>query len=97
MYVAASGTVLNADILRSADKPVSFEAVHNLRKTSDVDLRDGFPNGFLDSEIVVTTKPVQLHLAEGTQETVRFLAEEVMNSSSPVGRHFTLESEYSLD
>lgn len=92
VYIDASGSVLNNSIIDSLDKPYGTSPLINQCTTADVDLRDGFPVDFLTAKIVVTTDPVQLHLAEGTQEVVRYLSEQVMDPSSPIGRHFTEES-----
>lgn len=98
VYVCASGVILNANILQSLDLPYSNDAIHNLNAPREVDLRDGFPSNFLQSDYIIVTKPVQLHLAKGTQEVVRFLCEEVQNQSSPVGRHFVkLDRSFKLD
>lgn len=88
VYVLASGDTLNAGIMDAMDKPEREHAVHRLCPTNDVDLRDGFPQAFLTAGFIVVTTPVDLHLAPGSQEVVRFLAEEVQNPKSPVGRHF---------
>lgn len=98
VYTLASGSILNNSILYCMDMPDRAPAVQNLLSTADVDLRDGFPLDFLRADIVVTTDPVDLHLQEGTQEVVRYLAEQIMDSISPVGRHFEqLDQTYTLD
>ena len=98
VYICASGSVLNASIMESLDKPYNSGALHNMYWTADVDLRDGFNTDFLNADYVVVTDPVQLHLAEGTQEVVRFLCEEIQNPESPVGRHFNkMNQSYLLD
>lgn len=98
IYTLASGTTLNNSILYCMDMPDRAPAVQNLLSTADVDLRDGFPLDFLRADIVVTTDPVELHLQEGTQEVVRYLAEQIMDPTSPVGRHFEqLDQTYTLD
>ena len=98
VYVCASGPSLNFSILESLDKPDADCAVRNLMVSSDVDLRDGFPTQFFLADLVVVTDPVDLHLAEGTQEVVRYLAAQVMDAGSSLGRHFTRVSEgFALD
>jgi hypothetical protein len=98
VYICASGGVLNCSIMDALDKPYGDSALHNMYWTADVDLRDGFPADFLRSDYVIVTNPVQLHLADGTQEVVRFLCEEVQNRNSPVGRHFVkLDRSFKLD
>lgn len=96
VYVAASGFVLNHDILRKVHLPETRNAVNNLYLTNDVDLRDGFPDSFLAAEYVVTTDPVQLHLASG-QEVVRYPAEMIQDESSYIGQHFIEISQFELD
>lgn len=92
IYIDASGPILNNSIIDSLDKPYKSNPLHNICKTADVDLRDGFPIDFLSAGIVVTTTPVQLHLPKGTQEVVRFISQEISNHDSPIGRHFTKNS-----
>ncbi len=93
IYLLASGSVLNSSVLDCLDKPYGTKPVHRLFGTNDVDLRDGFPKNFLKAEIVVVTDPVELHLAPGSQEVVRYLAECVQNPSSPIGRHFQKDAQ----
>ena len=97
VYVAASGTTLNCDIVRSVYKPYTLNAVPTLLASSDIDLRDGFPISFLDADIIVTTDPIELHAAEGTQEVVRFLSQEVMNHDSIIGKCFEYSNSFMLD
>lgn len=96
IYIAASGTVLNHDILRRLHAPESMNAVPNMLVTSDVDLRDGFQPAFLDAEYVVATAPIQLHLASG-QEVVRYPAELIQDETSYMGRHFQEVRRFELD
>lgn len=97
VYVVASGSVLNTDILRALDRPYIYSAVENLCFSSDIDLRDGFPSDFLVSDIIVTTDPIELHTAPNTQEVVSFLAQEVSNPNSPIGRHYQATRSFELD
>lgn len=98
VYILASGGNLNNSILYNMDLPEQAPAVKNLLFTADVDLRDGFPVDFLRADIVVTTDPIELHLREGTQEAVRYLAEQITDSTSAVGRHFEkIDQTYTLD
>lgn len=98
VYVCASGRILNDSLMQRLNCPYSNNALHNRYRTSDVDLRDGFNVGFLKSEYIIGTDPVQLHLKEGSQEVVRFLNEEVKNESSPIGKHFKkIDTSFKLD
>lgn len=98
VYIAASGGILNSSLMGALDKPFHDNAVHNMYRTHDVDLRDGFPAEFLKAKYIVVSDPIQLHLAPGSQEVVRFLAQEVMKQNSPIGRHFDkLDEVFHLD
>ena len=98
VYVLASSGIVNTDILDSVNFPKEAHSLKNFMRDGSVDLRDGFPIGFLNSDIIVCAEPVQLHLREGSQEIVRYLAQEVMDSSSLIGRHFTrMERTFALD
>lgn len=96
IYVAASGSILNCDILRKANMPDTDNAVPHMYATCDVDLRDGFPTDFLNAKYVVATDPVQTHLATG-QEVVSYLAEGVQDETSYIGCHFRFMEQYELD
>ena len=98
VYVCASGSVLNWSIMDSLNQPYSSGALHNMCLVSNVDSRDGFSANFLSAKYIIVTDPVQTHLAEGTQETVRFPNQEVQDKHSPIGRHFVkLEKTFTLD
>ena len=96
IYIAASGTTLNCDILRKLRMPYSDNAIPNMFNTCDVDLRDGFPTDFLRAKYIVTTDPIQLHLKTG-QEVVRYLATNVQNRNSYIGCHFEEIDAVNLD
>lgn len=96
IYVAASGPVLNCDILRKLYAPDTMNGVPNMYNTSDVDLRDGFPAVLLEADYVVATQPVQLHLNSG-QEVVSYPAELIQDGSSYMGRHFEEIQRFELD
>jgi len=97
VYILASSYVLNSSMMRNLERPRAANAVNNLLGTHDIDLRDGFPAEFFNADIVVCTEPAQTHTAEGTQEVVRWLDDEVMDSSSPLGRHYRKCRTFSLD
>ena len=98
IYVLASGGNLNSDILKSLNKPYQNNAISGLLATHDVDLRDGFPSEFLTASTVVTTSPIELHLAAGTQEVVRYLAEQIQDPNSYIGDNFKKDpTEFIID
>ena len=98
VYVAASGSQLNASILDSLYKPMQTAPMNKLGWTADVDLRDGFPRDYLQADLVVVTDPVQTHLRPGSQEVVRYLVEQTISQDSYLGRHFArVPVEFTLD
>ena len=96
VYVLASGRILNADILRKIYLPNYNNALHNLYQTCDVDLRDGFPVEFFNAKYVITTLPVDLHLVSG-QEVVKYLAENINNKNTYLGKHYQQIDKIQLD
>ena len=96
IYVLASGSILNCDILRKVNMPASFNAIPSMENTCDIDLRDGFPTAVLNTDYIVTTTPVQTHLQTG-QEVISYLADHLQDSTSYIGRHFSKIYEIELD
>lgn len=96
VYILSSSIVLDSDLLDALDKPREEKPVRNLMRTMDIDLRDGFPIEFPRAEIVVVATPIQTHLAEGSQEVIRYLGELVLDSNSQIGRHFRFIREIEL-
>lgn len=88
VYIIASGNTLNSSILRNLYAPKSFNAIPNMLRTHDVDLRDGFPTHFLQAKYVVTTSPIQEHMGKGQQIVIRYLAENLQNKESYIGKHY---------
>lgn len=97
LYTLASSGILNYNILSMSQLPEKTNAVPQMYPTHDVDLRDGFPEGFLNANYVIVANPIQAHLPEGTQEVVRYLASQVMDSGTTIGKYYQLEKEYYLD
>lgn len=98
IYVLASSDILNDDIIRRLDLPNKLYSLPTLLPSSHVDLRDGFPTSFLKADIIITTNPIQTHLTQGSQEIIRYLAEEIQKPESSIGQHFSKENiEYTLD
>ncbi len=95
IYVAASGGTLSSDLLRKLSMPETDNAIPNMLNTNDIDLRDGFPAHFLKAKFVLTSDPVETHLPTG-QEVVTYLANNVQDSNSYMGRHFELITQFKL-
>ena len=81
--IVSDGT-LNFSLMDSLRKPYEQSPVHNLYRFMGADLRDGFPIGVLNADILVITDPIQ-----GNQEVITFPSKQLMSADSVIGRHFT--------
>ena len=72
IYCLASSAVLNSNILYayppSLHRP--FQSALLVRNTSDIDKRDGFPNGLVTADLVVVCDPPQVHQGIENQRVV---------------------------
>lgn len=96
VYCIASSDTLNFEVLRHYDLPEKLESIPGLLGTYDVDLRDGFPQSFLNADYLVVTDPSQYHLLKDGQRTVVLLNEEILNGG-PLAEHFRQIKSYELD
>ena len=96
VYLLASGAILNSALLANLKLPYSTKAVNNLYRTHNVDLKDGFPSNFIKAKYIVTTDPIQLHLAKG-QHVVSYLAKNINDKTSYIGCHYKQLCEFELD
>ncbi len=89
VYTIASSVVFNDDILRNAC--LSFRKSSGIcgkfLSASHIDKRDGFPQQFLTSELVVVAKPIQYHLRPDDQKVVGILAELILNQKG-IGKSY---------
>ncbi|MBT2290229.1 hypothetical protein J7E73_13980 [Paenibacillus albidus] len=95
IYVVASSTILNDDIIRKLYLPDTLNYILNLDASSNVDLRDGFPSAFLTADIVVVADPIQYHLTPKDQQVVGILAEEILNKGI-IGKNFSFVKDYTI-
>ncbi len=92
IYMPSTGS-LSYSTLESLRKPYHPLPVRNIIKTFMSDLTEGFPVGFLGANFIVTTDSER-----SSQLVVKFLSDEVMDSASPIGRHFEkLDRTFTLD
>ena len=89
IYLCSASGGLDYSIMESLRKPYEALPVRNLMKTCMYDLTDGFPVGFLDADFVVT-----IDSETSNQHVIKFLSDEVMNTDSPIGRHFQKMDKY---
>lgn len=87
IYILASSGLYNITTLATFDKTGNYKVLTNLIGIADVDLRDGFPTGFFDADLVIVAEPIQTHLRPQDQSVVVKLAEGMLNPS-PISRHF---------
>ena len=93
VFFAASSERINASLPLSVAAPERL-SVPFACLSSDVDLRDGFNVGFLDSEWVVTANPVQTALEPSFTQVSVILNELVQEPDSYLGRHFALDRDF---
>lgn len=100
LYVLASSSTLNDDILREACyETEEFRApiCERIMLTAHVDERDGFPENLHKAKYIVTTEPVQYHLRQSSQRVIGLPSEELLNSTGfgqdfdRLGKDFMLE------
>ena len=96
-YTLASSGILNYNVISMSALPDSLNAVPAMSGTHDVDLRDGFPGAFLTADYLVVADPVQTHLPVDTQKIITYLAEQVLDDESIVGKYYEYITQYSLD
>ena len=99
VYVLASGYILNDDILikgcKTAKEQYSF--CDSLATSAHVDKRDGLPLNIFQSKYIITTDPVQIHLAEKDQQVITILRTLLINHDG-FGHNFKkLDVEFKLE
>ena len=87
VYFAAASLNLNASLPRSVCLP-ECTAAPFVSLGADVDSRDGFNTQFFNADFVVASSPVSLHMSEQNEQVVSFLNGQVMDSQSPIGKHY---------
>lgn len=96
IYPLADSALYNCHTLKKIYIPDDHDALPNLFYNNEIDLRDGFAPEFFDSDIVLVTEPLQLHLRAEDQTVVVALA-EFMTTSSPISEHFKKVKEYTFN
>ena len=97
VYVLASSTIFNSDVMRKVNAP-DLSLGYDLLMTNDVDLRDGFPIDFLDASIVVVGDPIQTHMSSpDSQRVITLLAEEFLSERSIIASNYIEDSSFNLD
>lgn len=84
IFAAVADFRLNYSYLQMARAPSTFAALRHL-SSADIDLRDGFNTAFFDARYCVVLVPV---VPQKGQEINNYLATNVLDSSSFIGRHY---------
>lgn len=95
-YVISSSLILNDDILQLLYLPDELDGAPFFSASAQVDLIDGFPTAFLNSDVVVVADPVQYHLRSSDQQVVGILANEFLEDGK-IGQHFEYVKEYEIE
>jgi hypothetical protein len=99
IYCLASSGLLNNSTLYaySASLKKPFRSAALLAPVTDVDKRDGFPQELPTADIVVTTDPPQIHLAEADQQVILVPARQLAGGGGIGAAFERLEGVYTLD
>ena len=96
VYCTASSGVMNDDILKNYKLPTVRNAFPQLYTTCNTDLADGFPIGFLLSDIVIATDPAQIHANEDGQRIVWVLNDLMISDNSIFSDNFEAIDTYTI-
>jgi hypothetical protein len=89
ILVLASSFELNPSIIRS----LSPELAPRILDAGDVDLRDGFSvDKAAQADFIITTERPSLHLPWEHQQVIVIPSREVLDSSNPLGKHYSVNS-----
>lgn len=87
VYFAAASIDLNGTMPYGACLPQCASTAFSTA-SADVDSRDGFNTSFFDSEYVVTSNPVSLHVPAEREQVVVNLNSLVQDSGGYIGMHY---------
>lgn len=93
IYVLASSSVLNDDIIKNTKLP-DLHAFPNVFVSQHVDKRDRFPGELFLANYVVVTDPALVHLREGDQHLISYLNNQILNGA--LHRHYETVHDYAL-
>lgn len=100
VYICAGSGNLNESLLLNVNQPESFLAISRFLNASAVDLRDGFKTSFFDAGIIVVEEPTpdleSNHYQKSIYGVIWYLSEQLRDDTSPLGRHYRLLKQYTL-
>lgn len=98
-YICASSHNINYHLLSLAYAPDSLAAVERSLPVANIDLSDGFSTNFFDAGVIVLEKysdDSAEFQTRGNEGVRGFLTEQVMDSETPIGKHYQLLKEFPL-
>lgn len=96
VYLLSCCDALNTDTLRYLDYPYKENAVENQYTTHDIDLRDGFPEAFFDSNVIISIDPLRLDHGAENQRVIGALAQHFIDGTG-FARHYERLESFQLD
>lgn len=102
-YICASSQNVNYHMLNLENAPTSQDSLQRDLAIASSDLRDGFSTNFFDAGIIVIEKNeddeeiYRNYQAKGGVGVTKFLTEELLDRTGPVGKHYELIGEYELN
>ena len=97
IYVLASSTTFNEDILRNADRTRGKKLGNRILFTHHVDKRDGFPLHFFKAKYVLVAQPIQYHLRPEDQKVIGFFAAQILSQKGFGSFYEKLPYKFTLD
>jgi hypothetical protein len=99
VYVLSSSLLLNSDVLYFAE--LSIEGTpkigEHIFRSSDVDLKDGFPSKLFKAKYVVIADPIQYDLGERKQRVIGIPAEAILKKQDMGKSYRKLPYEFTLE
>ena len=99
IYVLASSTILNDDILRKGCYQFKYDPklCRKFLRTSHVDKKDGFPTQIFTANYVILANPMQFHLNPNDQRVIGILGDAIANQKNIGSSYKRLPFEFKLD
>jgi hypothetical protein len=96
VYFACASLDMNSSVLNSISCSEHSKSTSVNYRFADVDSRDGFNTDFFTCDYVIATDPVSLHMAASNEQVVSTLNEGILDSSSTIGKHYSLIKSYRI-
>lgn len=87
IYPITSNGLYNGHTFSKLYMPDDRDALRGMQVIHEIDLKNGFPLQFFDSDYVVIPEPLQTHLRDEDQSVIIKLA-NLITKPSPIAKHF---------